>query len=108
MSSRLSDRNKGCIQALVDEELHAGTPISRTEGLGSPFNVVLFDDLAFTAPIIADSDRLLIIDIRGGRQYVDVSRLVREPEHSVQFFFLLAFLQKAVRLEPFEVGQFAQ
>ena len=32
MTARLCDRNKRSVQALVDEELHADTPVFRAEG----------------------------------------------------------------------------
>lgn len=47
MATRLCYRNKGRVQAFVDEELYADTRAFRIEGPGSPFNVARFEDVTF-------------------------------------------------------------
>ena len=47
MAARLCDRNKGGVQAFVNQKVHAGTRAFRIDGRGSPFNIARFDDVIF-------------------------------------------------------------
>ena len=46
MAARFCNCDKGGVQTLVDQKLHAGTR-AFAEGRGSPFNLARFDDFTF-------------------------------------------------------------